>query len=218
MYHYIRVNPDPADRMGYNLSVTPETFAAQVEYLTRQGYRAISIGQLVAHLRENQPLPPKPIILTFDDGYRDFYTNAYPVLKRYGQKGTVFVITGLIGNKEYLTWEQIMELATDGIDFGAHTVHHPDLQRTGEGQAAIEIKASKEALELALGKSIIAFGYPSGRYNDSVVNLVKAAGFQAAVTTQQGIWHRERDLFILNRLRVTNAMAPEALVRYIESQ
>ncbi|MCL4370358.1 MAG: polysaccharide deacetylase family protein [Chloroflexi bacterium] len=203
MYHYIRVNPDPDDFAGYILSVTPDDFAAQVEFLTARGYHTVSFAQLVAYFDDQQPLPSQPIILTFDDGYRDFYTEAYPILKKYGQTATVFLITGFLDWPGYLTTEQIEEMAADGIDFGGHTTHHIDVRAIDEAQAAEEIVANKRDIEAILGREIVAFSYPGGGFSDWAAGLVQAAGYQAAVTTRYGLWHTQADLLSLSRLRIS---------------
>jgi peptidoglycan/xylan/chitin deacetylase (PgdA/CDA1 family) len=217
MYHYIRINPEPNDVAGYNLSVTPQNFRAQVEWLTKNGFHTITFAQLVTYFSEKRPLPSKPIILSFDDAYRDFYTDAFPVLKDFGQTGTVFVITGFTEREQYLTANQIAELAKEGIEFGGHTARHPDVRSLGEANAVIEINASKRALDMLIGKPSVAFAYPSGGFNDWAMNLVKSAGYNAAVTTQEGMWHRERDLLALSRVRVSGSTTLELLARKLDS-
>lgn len=214
MYHYIRVNPDPTDHAGYALSVTPKNFEAQVSFLAKNGYHTIHFDQLVAYYKEGKPLPPKPVILTFDDAYRDFYTSAYPILKQYGQTGTVFVITEWVDRPPYLTSAQIQELAAEGIEFGGHTARHADMEGVDEVLGQREVFASKQALEALIGKKVVAFAYPSGRFNSYAISLLKKAGYQAAVTTQYGLSHTEADLFTLSRLRV----AGNTTLAYLASQ
>jgi peptidoglycan/xylan/chitin deacetylase (PgdA/CDA1 family) len=211
MYHYIRVNPDPADDHGYNLSVTPWDFAAQMEWLAEQGYQTISFAQLVAYFRENRPLPDNPIILTFDDGYDDFYEEAYPVLQAHGFGATVFMITGLVNNWRYLKDWQIAELSAAGIEFGGHTANHVDVRWLGKERTITEIYASKEALEAIIGKATIVFCYPAGLYDGWSMGLVGAAGYQAAVTTQPGLWHSEVSLLALPRVRVSGGIGVAGL-------
>lgn len=211
MYHYIRINPDPKDTIGFNLSVTPRNFEAQVAYLTEAGYRAVSMEQLVGYFEQGAPLPPKPIVLSFDDGYQDFYTEAYPVLKKYGQTGTSFVITGLVGKWGYLTADEIAEMAADGIEFGGHTASHLDMKRMSSAQAQYEVNASKQALDSWTGKTSIAFCYPAGSYNRAAIDFVKAAGYHAAVTTDFGMWHRASDLFTLKRVRMSGSTTVASL-------
>ncbi len=205
MYHYIRINPDPDDILGDSLSVTPAEFAAQIELLTRYGYRGVTFAQLLAYFKDNVPLPPRPVILTFDDGYRDFYTDAYPVLRQYGQPATVFLVTGFLDWPQYLTREQVVEMAAAGIEFGGHTAHHVDTRGMDEELAAVEIVESKRELETLLGKPLLAFSYPNGGYTSWAIGQVEAAGYQAAVTTQYGMWHSQSDLLALSRVRVAGS-------------
>jgi peptidoglycan/xylan/chitin deacetylase (PgdA/CDA1 family) len=217
MYHYIRVNPESYDLAGYNLSVTPINFEAQVQWLTQNGYQTVSFPQLVAYFTDRRPLPVKPIILSFDDAYRDFYQDAYPILKKYGQTGTVFVITGFSDRPEYLTSDQIAELALAGIEFGGHTARHPDIRGIDQGTAIMEINASKRALEMLVGRPVVSFAYPAGGFNDWAVNLIKAAGYRAAVTTQEGMWHREPDLLTLSRVRISGSTTLDNMIKKLEA-
>jgi peptidoglycan/xylan/chitin deacetylase (PgdA/CDA1 family) len=211
MYHYIRVNPDPDDDAGYNLSVTQWDFADQMEYLAGQGFQTVTLAQLVAYFHENRPLPDNPIILTFDDGYADFYTEAYPVLRQYHFTATVFVITGLIDNWRYLKTEQIQELSASGVEFGGHTTHHVDLRGLDGAGVETEIYDSKVTLDALLGRPSLAFCYPGGGYNYWAMSLVEEAGYQAAVTTRPGQWHMAGDLLALRRVRISGGMGVPGL-------
>ncbi len=108
MYHYIRVNPDPRDRTGFALSVTPAAFHAQMDYLARNRFHVIPLSQAVAAIRTHGPLPSRPVVLTFDDGYADFYTTALPVMRRYGFTATEYVVPNLVGRGSFMTWSQVV--------------------------------------------------------------------------------------------------------------
>ncbi len=122
MYHYVRTVTDPADTIGSNLSVTPERFAAQMQYLADHGYTTLTLREVHAILAGQAPLPERPIALTFDDGYRDFYTAAWPVLRQHGFKATNYVITDLIGEDAYLTWDMLRGMRQNSDDHLAGTV------------------------------------------------------------------------------------------------
>jgi peptidoglycan/xylan/chitin deacetylase (PgdA/CDA1 family) len=206
MYHYIRANPNRHDTLGADLSVTPQHFAAQMALLVAAGYQTITLDDLVAALREDRPLPPHPVILTFDDGYADFYTTAYPILARYGLRATSFVITGRVGRPGYLTWDEMRTMQAGGlVQFESHTVDHVELNRVSRLKAEYELDASRAALEQHLGVPIEFFCYPSGRYNAAVETLVARAGYEAALSTQPGMLHRAGDLLALSRVRVHGA-------------
>ena len=214
MYHYIRINPDPTDRLGFNLSVPPTDLAAQLAYLADQGYRGVGLEEVAGFLsgRQEEAPPPRSVVLSFDDGYRDNYEAAYPLLKRYGFRATIFVISGLVGRSGYLTWPQLRQMAADGITIGAHTVGHPDLTLLSRADAAMEIRESKLALEKELGRPVLFFAYPSGRYNQAVVEMVKAAGYEAAVTVNYGLWHAPENPFTLDRVRVSGGQSLASLM------
>ena len=206
MYHYIRVNPNRHDTLGADLSVTPQHFAAQMALLVAAGYRTITLDDLVAALRDGRPLPPHPVILTFDDGYADFYSSAYPILARDGLRATSFVITGRVDRPGYLTWGQMRTMEAGGlVQFESHTVDHVELPYVSLVKAEYELNASRAALEQHLGVPIDFFCYPSGRYNAQVETLVARAGYEAAVTTQPGALHRAGSLLALSRVRVHGA-------------
>ena len=203
MYHYIRINPDPSDALGAGLSVAPSEFERQVRYLVDNGYQSITIEEVVRALNGGTGLPSRPFVLTFDDGYRDFYENAYPVLKRYGVKATSFIIVDLVGTQRYLTWDAIREMAAGGlVTFGSHTLAHPDLTLLSRTAAERELRQSKRTLEDRIGRPVTLFAYPSGRFDASVERLAQEAGYVAAVSTISGAVHTRDDLFHLSRVRV----------------
>lgn len=217
MYHYIRVNPWPTDIVGFNLSVTPYSFASQLDYLQQHGYNTISLDQLGANLLYNAPLPPRPIVLTFDDGYEDFYTNAFPILKAHKMKAINFIITGFVGlpddqNPIYLTWKQIEEMSKSGfIIFGAHTFDHKSLPSLSSDKAFSEILISKKDLEGHLNYPVNWLAYPYGDVNPRISDLAKKAGFIGAFGTQFGTFESQDTLFTESRVRVGGKDSPESL-------
>ena len=213
MYHYVRVVTDPKDRLGINLSVKPDLFAAQMQYLADNGYTTLTMGEVHAILAGQMPLPERPIALTFDDGYRDFYTAAWPVLRQHGFKATSYVISGFIGWDAYMTWPMLKELDASGqVEIGAHTVDHADLKAMSAPRRAQEINGSKLALEEGLGHPVTAFCYPSGKYDAGVVALVRQAGFLTATTVEYGTKQNLQWAFELPRVRVTG---PDSLNTWI---
>lgn len=192
MYHYIRVNPNPKDSLGYGLSVTPTDFAVQINWLVANGYHAVFPSDLAAAMTRNAPLPTKPIVLTFDDGYRDFYDQAWPVLKTAGMKSASAVITTGAdkadrGDQAYMSWWMIRELDASGmVEIASHTLTHGDLTKMSPAQRWAELTKSKDALEQQLGHAIRTFVYPSGRYDGATMADAKRAGYQIAFTTQSG--------------------------------
>jgi peptidoglycan/xylan/chitin deacetylase (PgdA/CDA1 family) len=137
-------------------------------------------------LQGKRALPPRPIVLTFDDGYADFATVVEPVLARYGFVATDFVVSGFVGRARYMTAAQVRQMDADGMVIGAHTVHHVDLAAVPAQVAGEEIVNSKSALEKLLGHQVLDFAYPYGAFNPAVAQLVEQAGFRDAVTTMGG--------------------------------
>lgn len=222
MYHYIRVNPNPRDSLGYGLSVTPTDFAAQINWLASNGYHAIFPSELTAAMTQKAPLPTKPIVLTFDDGYRDFYDQAWPVLKQAGMKSASAVITTGAdkadrGDQSYMPWWMIRELDASGmVEIASHTLTHGDVTKMSAAQRWAELTTSKEALEQQLGHAILTFIYPSGRYDGASVADAKRAGYQIAFTTQLGKVRVPQDtglLLQLSRVRVAGGTSLDGFVR-----
>lgn len=204
MYHHIRINPRPRDRVWAALNVSPENLDAQLHYLSLKDYHTITLDELHQALSNNKfILPPNPIILTFDDGYRSFYTDAYPLLKKYNMKAINFIITEVVGAGAYLTWDQIQEMDKYGtITFGAHTRHHPNLSNLSAYLRIDEIKGSKTDLEKKLHKPINWFAYPYGSYNQQIVDEVTNAGFLGAVSTNYGAIQTNDTAFVIPRIMV----------------
>lgn len=203
MYHYIRVNPVASDRVGFNLSVTPANFTAQMDYLAAHGYHTITLDDLGGALFSKTSLPAKPIVITFDDGYADCYYSAYPILQSHGFKALNFIITGLVGAPNYLTWSQIEEMKNSGVfTFGAHSVHHYALAYLPNGRIKSEVTESKNVLQQHLGVNINWLAYPYGSVDNRVINIVKQAGYAGAFGTNNGSYQSTDYLFTLPRVRV----------------
>lgn len=199
MYHYIRDYSDPTDQLGINLSVAPETFALQLDQIKKLGYTTITFEDIA----KNQ-LPKKPIMLTFDDGYLDFYTDAFPELKKRNMKAVVYVITSPPSYGEYMTAEQIKEVSSYGIEIGSHTISHPNLTAVSAIKAGEELTISKKRLENIIQKPIISLCYPSGKYNAETIELAKTVGYKYAVTTVKGLGSLENQ-YEISRYKIGNS-------------
>ena len=204
MYHYISVPPPDADVYRRDLSVTPGDFEQQLRYLVDNGYTTISLKDLVYHLTLGYPLPERPVILTFDDGYQDNFLHAYRLLRRFDSMGTFFVVTGFIdeNRSDYLTWGQVRVMHQGGMEFGSHSYSHPDLRGQSVDYMVWQIVGSQEALAERIGEAVRFFSYPVGSYDRQVIDVLRSAGFWAAVTTQQGTGHTSDGLFELMRIRI----------------
>jgi peptidoglycan/xylan/chitin deacetylase (PgdA/CDA1 family) len=203
MYHYIRINPDSRDLLGFALSVTPADFAAQMDWLANNGFHPVTPADLYAYLSGVRGLPSRPVILSFDDGYADFYDTALPILLAHDFTAVAYIVSGFIGRPGYMTGVQIVEANRFGIEIGSHTVDHPNLARLAPGSVRFEVVASKQALEQLLGHAVLSFCYPSGQFNGGVVAAVQTAGYQDATTTGFGYVHYLSDRYTWSRLRIS---------------
>lgn len=203
MYHYIRVNPDPKDSVGYNLSVTPNNFDAQMNYLSTHGYHSISLDELAAILNGSSHLPTKTIVITLDDGYEDAFTQAYPILKKHGLKAADFIITGFVGGPTYLNWDQINEMKNSGVfSFGSHTITHRTVTSLNDKTLKNELDESKNILQSKLSLTINWFAYPYGVVDQRTSEAVKLAGFVGAFGTNKGSYLSTDRMFTLPRIRI----------------
>lgn len=203
MYHYVQEASD-RDSLTQDLSVSPEHLEEQASYLANNGYSTISPEQLYQALVFGQPLPPKSVLLTFDDGYRDFYTQAYPILSKHHLKATVFVVTGLLDRYQYLRSEEVVALSQDAqVTIASHTLYHPDLKTLRADLAWGEISEGKQVLEKLIAKKVDYFAYPFGAFNEQTVVMVQDSGFKMAFTTQYGQTHQTESLLLSPRVRIS---------------
>lgn len=210
MFHYVREVDRSKDPIGYNLSITPDKFEKLLEFLQKNKYHTIHVADL-----EKEPIPSKSIVLTFDDGYEDFYTTAIPLLKKYGFTASNAVIVNFIGRPDYMTAEQIKQINDDGFEILSHSMNHKDMSVTPT--AEYEITQSKIDLEKLIGKTIIAFVYPSGKYNNKSQEYVKNAGYRFAFTTKPGDANLDKDPYTMDRIRVDNRVLLTTLAKELEN-
>ena len=202
MYHYIRINPVPADKVGFGLSVPPASFALQMAYLHYHGVHTVTLAQVTAAVDGGPALPSRPVVLTFDDGHDDFATQAVPILQRYGFVGTDFVVPGFLGHTSYMTRAQVQMADAAGMVIAAHTVDHVALAHVSQAVAKAEIDGSKQMLEQLLGHPVLDFAYPYGSYDAAVADLVKQAGFRDACTTVNGDVQYAASPYTFSRFKV----------------
>lgn len=201
MYHFIEVVQDKKDTLREAMAVTPTQFEEQLKFLSENDIHTYFVRDVPRFL-DGTLSDPKRVMLTFDDGYEDFYTDAFPLLMKYGAKATLYVINDRIGTKDYLTQAQLTEIAQSGIvEIGAHTIDHPDLRTLSAEKQRHQIADSKHGLEEMLGVTVDSFAYPYGYYTDETVKLVREAGFVTAVTTKPGKLQSPSMLLTLRRLR-----------------
>ncbi len=198
MYH--KIGPEA----GNDAVIAEARFAEHMEYLHRHGYRTLSLTELEDYLAGRMELPPKPVVITFDDGYRDTYEVALPILKRYGFKSAIFVL--LNDSERYLTWTEMREMKAAGMDVEPHGYTHRDLGAMSPAQQAAEIAKAKEILDRGLGQDSRYFCYPNGSYDGSTLRLLRENGFRLAVTIEPGWVKRGDNPLLLKRVWMGNGV------------
>ena len=168
------------------LFVTPETFEDQLKFLKENGFQSISFDDLADYLQYGLPLPERPVILSFDDGWENQYVNAFPLLQKYGFTATFYVVTGYLDHQNFMTVAELKTMIAAGMTIGCHSRTHPALTGLGSAGLQNEIAGSKAWLEQQLGVAVTTFAYPYGAYNATVVAATKAAGFRTARTVDDG--------------------------------
>lgn len=203
MYHYVRTPPSiKSDYLGYKLSVSPADFTTQMDWLSLHGFHPVDFNDVRAYFAGRQPLPANPVVITFDDGYADLYTTAYPILAAHGFKAVAYIVSGFVGRSQNVSAAQLVQMDQNGIEIASHTVDHANLGRSSNWSTMRELVDSKRALENLLGHSVLDFAYPSGQFNAQTVAAVQRAGYDTAVTTLFSIDHSVADRYLWTRVRV----------------
>ena len=215
MYHAVHVM-DPSEASNANLIVAPDNFEAQIKAMVDAGYYFLTPEEAYKAFTENA-LPAKKVVwLTFDDGNEDFYTIAYPILKKYKAKATNNIITGFVkkGNAGNLTVKQMKEMMAHGMSFQSHTVNHPDLSVTDNATQKAELTDSIDFLEDKLNTKVNTIAYPSGRYNQTTLDLAKKT-YKLGLTTNEGLASANDGLLSLNRVRILPTTTAKGLLSEI---
>ena len=207
MYHRINVAPPGTPSAERRLTVRPADFARQMRWLKQHGYRTVTQLELFEALFRGRSLGAKPILITLDDGYRDALDNASPVLARLGMQATAYVISsrGANGYPLFLTWRNMRELESRGVEIGSHTATHAQLTSLSDDEALRELVQSRRALERHLHHRVQWLAYPFGAYDARVERLSRRAGYVLAVTTEYGVVQSARRPLALSRLRVLDS-------------
>lgn len=211
LYHKIdRPAKDSLVRGGFT---PPARFEKQLAYLKKQGFVFYTASEMIEHYRGRGSFPMNGMTLTFDDGWKDNYTNAFPALRRFKIKATIFLVPSCIGQisakalaegegaREHLTREEILEMAADGIEFGSHSMNHRWLPELPLKEVKFEVEESKRQLEELLQRPCRVFAYPAGYFNEQVRQVVEDAGHTGAFTTHFGPKDRP-DPYALNRVEI----------------
>ena len=212
MYHSVCDDAETGVRPYYRIATRPEIFQQHVRLLKSLGYKGVDLNTGIAALKKKSQTE-KLAVITFDDGYRDFYTNAFPVLQKHGFTATMFLPTAFIGaqtrcfkSRECLTWREAAELHRAGIEFGSHTVTHPKLVELDWPQIKNELRDSKMEIENRLGVRCGSFAYPfafpetNRNFVQRLAELLAETGYQSCATTRIGRAKSGDDLMQLKRL------------------
>jgi peptidoglycan/xylan/chitin deacetylase (PgdA/CDA1 family) len=213
MYHRIDAHTPTLPEITHRLTVTPQTFARQIAWLHDHGYHAITQRELFDALVHGKHLDARPVLITFDDGYRDVFGQASEALARLGMHATAYVITGRISGRDpsFLTWSLLRNLERRGIEIGSHTVSHVDLTQLSDAVLSRELRESRGTLERGLGHPVQWLSYPFGRVDDRVAAAAREAGYVLAMTTAPGRTQHSGCALELRRLRILDSTTLDEL-------
>ena len=204
MYHSVNPQPNPEIK---RLIVSPETFKRQMRFLKEHKYNVLPLEAVVSFIKDRKRFPPRTVAITFDDGYRDNYIYAFPVLKKYNLPATIFIIVNEVERPQgdRLGWREIKEMQDSGIiSIGSHTIGpEPLVKIKSKEEVKRQIFDSKKILEQKLGSKVNIFSYPEGMFDAKIRQLVIDAGYIAAVATKPGERYPDDDVFALKRIRIS---------------
>jgi peptidoglycan/xylan/chitin deacetylase (PgdA/CDA1 family) len=201
IYHAVRPYIDSDTPAVRRYIATPDTLEKELAYLKDNGFTSVTFDDLASRLTRGTALPPKPVIISFDDDWRSQYTYAFPLLRKYGFTATFYIWVVVVGMKNHMTWDEIRELDAAGMQIGCHTMTHPYLTRIKDDERLKrELLGAKQRIEAEIGKPVTTLAYPFGQYNEHVVAVAREAGFTSARSTWPGIVHSAEGLFSLTGL------------------
>jgi len=210
---YHKIDFLPSDVRIRGAFTSPHRFAKQIAYLKKKEFDFHTVSELVNFYKNNGKFPPKGIALTFDDGWEDNYTNAFPVLQKFGVKATIFLVSSCIGQtsakvtpegegaRAHLSQMQILEMSQYGIEFGSHSSNHKLFNRISTEEIELEVRESKSYIENLLQKECSVFAYPAGFYTEAAKKIIKNSGYNAAFSTVYGA-NDDIDLYAINRVEI----------------
>ncbi|MEU9991290.1 polysaccharide deacetylase family protein [Streptomyces sp. NPDC048045] len=223
MYHAVATAPGDATRA---LSVAPEAFAEQMALIGDLGLTPVTTADLAARWRTGRPLPERPVLITFDDGYEGVHRHALPVLSKHGFPATLFVSTGWIkgahdtggGLDVMLDWQQVRDLADAGVEIGGHSHSHPQLDQLDDAALRSELVRSTEIVSGELGSRPVSFAYPYGYSSRRVRRAVREAGYAQALAVGNGLARRAQGPYALRRVTVRRSTGVEEFQRLLEGR
>ncbi|MHA5051666.1 polysaccharide deacetylase family protein [Streptomyces sp. SD15] len=223
MYHSIATAPNDATR---ELSVAPEAFAEQLELLGDLGFTPVNTADLGAGWRSGGPLPERPVLITFDDGYEGVHRHGLPVLAKHGFASTLFVSTGWLrgaydtgGSLDtMLDWDQVRQLAEEQVEIGGHSHTHPQLDQLDDDALRFEVQRCREIIADELGVHPASFAYPYGYSSRRVRRTVREAGFAQSLAVGNALARRRQGPYALQRVTVRRSTGIEEFERLVEGR
>lgn len=216
MYHYVEYVKDINDIIKKRLDINPTLFERQLKTLAEAGYQTYFVKNIPDIIEGKINYSTKSAVLTFDDGYEDFYTVVFPILKKYKMKATIYIIYEFVGRKGFMNQKEIKEVLGSGlIELGSHTLDHIYLKLAPQSVAKKQVIESKKKLEELFGVEVKTFAYPYGAFSKITVDFVKEAGYTAAVSVIPGMTQSKENLFYLSRVRA-GFFNPQTMIDVIE--
>ncbi|MFE9625321.1 polysaccharide deacetylase family protein [Streptomyces sp. NPDC006527] len=223
MYHAVSAEPNDATRA---LSVTPEAFAEQMEQVADRGLTPLTTAGLAARWRSGRPLPDRPVLITFDDGYEGVHRHALPALAEHGFPATLFVSTGWLrgpydtggGLDTMLDWGQVRELADAGVEIGGHSHTHPQLDQIDDATLRAELTRCRDIVADELGALPVSFAYPYGYSSRRVRTAVRENGFAQALAVGNSLARRAQGPYALRRVTVRRSTGAEEFERLLDGR
>lgn len=212
---YHSINKDPSIKNP--IIISEQKLRQHLQTIKDCGYTTLTMSQLNNYLVEDKPIPEKSVVITFDDGYIDNYTNAFPILKEFNMNATIFVISSYSDGVSYMTPNQVKEMSDYGIDIESHTVSHNKLSTLSYEEQLKELKNSKEAIEKITSKPVISIAYPEGKYNEDTKKAVLEAGYSMGFTIERGYADRSDNIAQLNRICVDYTYKPSDIKKILKS-
>lgn len=210
---YHKIDEPTADIKLRGAFTSPKNFAKQMTYLKKRNVSFYTASEIIEYYRNNGAFPAKSVALTFDDGWKDNYTNAFPILRDLGIKATIFLVPSCVGQttakvvgdgereREHMALEDVLEMSEYGIEFGSHTLNHKLMHQISPAEIEYEVEESKKAIENLTQKDCRVFAYPAGFFTETAQEAVKRAGYIAAFTTVYGE-NEKINLYALNRIEI----------------
>jgi len=208
MYHSIRLDSEMQNmtqlKSAYFLKKSQ--FYQQMAYLKASGYNTITLYELLKIYRENKEWNKKYAAITFDDGYLDNYLHAFPILQEFKFQATFFIVTSWMNSKNYLTWDNVQELAKYGMQIHSHTVSHPILKTCKPTKVINELRSSKREIENKLGTEVVFLSYPHGSFDASTVDVAKRVGYFGSCSSRWGFFSKRSDIYGMERIAVRSKL------------